>query len=101
MIPKIIHYCWLSNDPIPEEMSNFVKGWKEKLPEYSFMLWNLNNFDINSTVWTQQAFKEKNMHLLLITLDYMLSIIMVVFIWTWMLSYLNLSLPNYSQKNTC
>ena len=40
-------------------MNNYIKGWKEKLPDYKFILWNLNNFDIKSTIWTQQAFQEK------------------------------------------
>ena len=32
MIPKIIHYCWLSNDPIPEDLQKYMKTWKKKTP---------------------------------------------------------------------
>ena len=32
MIPKIIHYCWLSNDPIPQKLKECMETWKEKLP---------------------------------------------------------------------
>ena len=66
MIPKIIHYCWLSNDPIPEFLKKCMASWKEKLPDYQFYLWNLNRFDIESSKWVKQAFNAKNMHLRLI-----------------------------------
>lgn len=55
MIPKIIHYCWLSGDPIPEDMRGWMESWR-KLEGYEFMLWDLKRFDINSSVWVRQAF---------------------------------------------
>ena len=58
-IPKIIHYCWLSNDPIPEKLQQCMKSWREKLPDYEFMLWNFDRFDINSSPWVKQAFDNK------------------------------------------
>lgn len=59
MIPKTIHYCWLSNDPIPSDLQGYMKTWKEKLPEYEFILWNFDRFDINSSLWVKQAFEAK------------------------------------------
>lgn len=59
MIPKIIHYCWLSNDPIPRNLQKYMDTWKEKLPDYEFILWNFNRFDINSSAWVKQAFEAK------------------------------------------
>lgn len=59
MIPKIIHYCWLSGDDIPDALNNCMKSWKEKLPDYEFMLWDGNRFDINSSIWVKQAFENK------------------------------------------
>ena len=58
MIPKIIHYCWLSNDPIPENMQKWMSTWK-KLNGYEFILWNFDRFDINSSIWVKQAFNAK------------------------------------------
>jgi mannosyltransferase OCH1-like enzyme len=29
MIPRIIHYCWLSGDPIPEGMQLWMESWKK------------------------------------------------------------------------
>lgn len=59
MIPKIIHYCWLSNDPIPEDLSRYMKTWKQKLPDYEFMLWDFNRFDKNNSQWVKEAFEHK------------------------------------------
>jgi len=59
MIPKIIHYCWLSDDPIPEKFQEYMDGWKEKLPGYEFKKWTLDSFDINSSFWAKEAFEKK------------------------------------------
>lgn len=59
MIPKIIHLCWLSGDPYPAEIQKCLDTWKEHLPDYEIWLWDTNRFDINSTLWTKQAFEAK------------------------------------------
>lgn len=59
MIPEIIHYCWLSNDPIPKDLKKYMKSWKEKLYDYEFILWDLNRFDLNRSLWVKQAFEAK------------------------------------------
>lgn len=59
MIPKIIHYCWLSGEPFPQDLANYIDGWKKKLPDYEFILWDLNRFDINKSVWVKEAFTLK------------------------------------------
>lgn len=59
MIPKIIHYCWLSDEPIPNKLQECMATWKEKLPDYQFILWDFNRFDIHSSVWVKQAFTAK------------------------------------------
>lgn len=59
MIPKIIHYCWLSNDPVPTELNNYMATWKKHLPDYEFIKWDLNRFDIDSSVWVKEAFEKK------------------------------------------
>ena len=57
MIPPIIHYCWLSNDPLPDEFAFYLNKWKEILKGYEFILWNFNKFDINKSVWVKEAFE--------------------------------------------
>lgn len=59
MIPKIIHYCWLSNDPIPKELTHYMNSWKKHLPDYTFILWNFDRFDKKSSQWVQEAFDHK------------------------------------------
>lgn len=56
MIPKIIHYCWLSNDPVPETFKRYMSSWKSKLPDYEFMLWNFDRFPKNKSKWVSDAY---------------------------------------------
>ena len=58
-IPKIIHYCWLSGDPIPANYQRCMDTWKKQLPDYELVLWDTQRFDINSTPWTKQALDVK------------------------------------------
>jgi len=59
MIPKIIHYCWLSNDPYPEHIQRCMETWKKYLPDYELMLWNFDRFDRKSNLWVDEAFAAK------------------------------------------
>lgn len=59
MIPKIIHYCWLSADPYPEKILYCVQSWKKIMPDYEIWLWDLNRFDINQSIWVKEAYAEK------------------------------------------
>lgn len=80
MIPKIIHLCWLSGDPFPQDIKKCLESWKEHLADYEIWLWGkapeeiiecgyrlMENgprviekpFDLDSTLWTKQAFEAK------------------------------------------
>ena len=59
MIPKIVHLCWLSGDPYPENIAQCISSWKKHLPDYEIMIWDANRFDINSLQWTKEAFEAK------------------------------------------
>ena len=59
MIPQIIHYCWLSNDPFPPLVKKCIDSWQTHMPNYKFILWNTNQIDINSNLWLKQAFENK------------------------------------------
>lgn len=59
MIPKIIHYCWLSNDPIPARLKKCMDSWKKQLHDYEFMLWNFDRFAKDRSVWVSQAFDSR------------------------------------------
>lgn len=59
MIPKIIHLCWLSGDPYPEDVKICLDSWKINLPDYDIWVWDTSRFDVNSTIWTKQAFENR------------------------------------------
>ncbi|KAA5825591.1 glycosyl transferase [Algibacter amylolyticus] len=59
MIPKVIHYCWLSGDEFPPLIQKCIDTWKEKLPDYEFVLWDTNKFKLESNIWVKQAFETK------------------------------------------
>ena len=58
-IPKIIHYCWLSNDPFPKDIAAFITSWKKILPDYEFMLWDLKRDQVSENLWVKQSFEAK------------------------------------------
>ncbi len=59
MIPKIIHYCWLSDDPVPQEFQEYIDGWHKILHGYKFIKWDFSRFDKASSVWVAEAFDNK------------------------------------------
>lgn len=59
-IPKIVHYCWFGNGEKPDNVKAYIQTWKEKMPDYEFMEWNENNFDIKNAIpYVQQAYEAK------------------------------------------
>ena len=59
MIPKIIHYCWLSEDPVPQNLKDCMDSWKKKLPDYEFIKWDFTRFDKQKSEWVRDAFDNK------------------------------------------
>ncbi len=59
MIPKIIHYCWFSQDEIPEETKCCIQSWIKWLPEFKIKKWTLKDFDVNNHQFTQEALLQK------------------------------------------
>ena len=57
MIPKIIHYCWFGRGEMPPLMKRCLKSWKKYCPNWEVVLWNEDNFDVTSTLWTKQAYE--------------------------------------------
>lgn len=55
MIPKIIHYAWFGSE-LPENISQRVRCWKQILPDWRFILWNEDNFDISKFNFTKEMY---------------------------------------------
>ena len=59
MIPKIIHCCWLSGDPLPDLYQQCVDSWKKYMPEYEIRIWDTKQFSVDDVLFVKQAVKAK------------------------------------------
>lgn len=44
---------------MPEDNLKCIESWKKILPDYKLMLWNEDNYDVNSIKFTRQAYQKK------------------------------------------
>jgi len=59
MIPKKIHWCWLSDEPVPERIRGFMKSWKEQCPDYEIILWDRAKFPEGKCAFVDEAVRRK------------------------------------------
>lgn len=59
MIPRIIHYCWFGRGPIPETAQKCIASWHHFMPDWEYVLWNEDNFDVTSFAYAQEAYVAK------------------------------------------
>ena len=59
MIPKIIHYCWISGDPFPEKIQKCIDSWKKILPDYEIVVWDYDKVHKLNVQWCEEAIKVK------------------------------------------
>ena len=59
MIPKIIHYCWFGNNPIPNEYKTYMESWKKYCPDYEIIEWNESNYDVTKNKYMHEAYEAK------------------------------------------
>ncbi len=60
MIPKIIHYCWFGNQPIPDKEQKCIDSWKKFFPDYEIKRWDESNFDVEETAFSKQAYENRD-----------------------------------------
>ena len=58
-IPKVIHYCWFGRNPLPSLAEMCIASWRKYLPDYEIKEWNEDNFDVNITTYTEEAYRAK------------------------------------------
>mgnify|MGYP002508679796 FL=1 len=58
-IPKVIHYCWFGNNPIPDKYKAWMESWHKFCPDYEIKVWNESNYDITKNKYMYQAYKQK------------------------------------------
>ena len=59
MIPKIIHYCWFGRGPMPETALKCIDSWHRFMPDWDYVLWNEDKFDISSYPYAREAYEMK------------------------------------------
>lgn len=59
MIPKVIHYCWLSDGPMPPRLQAYIETWKKVLPDYELRLWDFTRFPRERSQWVREAFDSR------------------------------------------
>lgn len=59
MIPKIIHYCWFGENPLPELAQKCIESWRKFCPDYEIKRWDESNFDINCCDYVREAYEAK------------------------------------------
>jgi len=63
MIPRRVHYCWLSGTPLPAKMRRCMATWHAKLPDYEFVLWDgpkVEKIGGNGGRWIRHWISRKN-----------------------------------------
>ena len=58
-IPKTIHYCWFSGNPLPKIAHKCIASWKKYLPDYEIKEWNERNFDVFQAPYVAEAYRLK------------------------------------------
>ena len=60
MIPKILHYVWLGKGEQSDTIKRCFESWKKHLPDYKFMFWNEETYDIATAPrFVQEAYNAK------------------------------------------
>lgn len=59
MIPKVIHFCWFSEEPYPPKIEACIASWKKNMPDYQIKRWSKKNFDVNSVRIVREAIERK------------------------------------------
>ncbi len=59
MIPKILHFCWLSGDEYPEDIKKCMESWHKVLPDYEIIKWDKKRFDVSSRRYLKAAYEAK------------------------------------------
>ena len=58
-IPKVIHYCWFSEDKLPPFLLECINTWKVVMPDYTLRLWDSKSFDFTKIPFVYEAYSSK------------------------------------------
>ena len=57
-IPKIIHYCWFGNNPLPDDYKKNIESWKKYMPDYEIKLWSEKNVDLEECAFIKETYDD-------------------------------------------
>ena len=58
-MPKVIHYCWFGENPLPDMAIKCIESWKKFFPDYEIKEWNESNFDLACCDYVKEAYQSK------------------------------------------
>ena len=58
MIPKILHYCWFGRGLMPQSQSDFIRHWRELMPDWQGIRWDESNFPVDFCPYTAEAYRQ-------------------------------------------
>lgn len=58
-IPKIIHYCWFGENPMPEKVVQCIRSWKDMCPDYEIKRWDESNYDYRKNKYMAEAYRKQ------------------------------------------
>lgn len=56
MIPKVIHYCWFGNSPLPPLAERCIESWHRHFPGWTIRRCDEHDFDVNGMAYTREAY---------------------------------------------
>lgn len=59
MIPRKIHFCWFGRSEMPDLAKECIASWHKYMPNWEYMLWDEDVFDVYSVPYTKEAYESK------------------------------------------
>lgn len=59
MIEKKIHFCWFGGEKKPKKAIKCIESWKKYCPDYEFIEWNENSFDIDRYPYAKYCYENR------------------------------------------
>lgn len=59
MIPKVIHYVWVGDNPKPASVLKCIDSWKKYLPDYQIIEWINSHYETLKNAYVSQAYEFK------------------------------------------